>query len=69
MVITEPQMATPWDYSKEENYSMPSINPTGALLHPAQVSTWEQSNVRKYELYTTKNESLNHSHGTQSIDT
>ena len=41
-VITETQMAVPWDYSKEENQPLPSINPTEDRLNPARVSTWQQ---------------------------
>ena len=69
MVMMETPIATPWDYAKEEIQTMPSINSMGAPLSPVWASTWEQLNAGQHELYTTKNESLNHSHGTQSIDT
>ena len=62
-------MAMPWDYSKEENQPIPSINPTGAPLIPMQVSTQEQLKTGQYESHTTKNESVNCSHDTQSMDT
>ena len=40
MIMMETQMAMLWDYSKEENHSMPTTNPKEAPMNPVQVSTW-----------------------------
>ena len=68
-VITEPRMATPWDYPKEKTYTKPSTSPTGVPQYPAWDSTREPPDKGLYESYPTKNGSVNPSYGTKPTST
>ena len=69
MIMMETQMAMLWDYSKEENHSMPTTNPKEAPMNPVQVSTWEQSDKGLYKSYGTKIEPVKGPFGMISTDT